>query len=192
MSENVAVSEEIESQDEAVEASPATPSAEDVATLKKRLAGKDQALTRAQQERDALKAEREALSKWKAEREEADLTEVERLQKRLAEFEQRASEAEARAERVRLASTYPLAVEAFGDDPLPSEERLATLQARLAAASATGGDEEQEPHVDPNRPRRSPATGSKPIEEMSAAELKRQLATYTGVTSLEDVPGWRG
>lgn len=187
--ENVAVADEAESPTEATEAPEATPASDELATLKKRLAGKDQALTRTAQERDALKAEREALVKWKAEREEADLTEVEKLQRRLAEFEERATKAEQAAERVRLASTYPLAVEAFGDDPLPSEDRLAVIQERLAAAAATEGDDE-EPRIDPNRPRRAPATGGKPIEQMNSAELKAHLASLKGVTSLEDVRGW--
>ena len=177
MSENVADSQEYESSEEVVEETTpveATPSGDDLATLKKRLAGKDQALTRTQQERDALKAEREALVRWKAEREEADLSEVEKLQRRLAEYETRAAEAEAKAERVRLERLYPLAVDAFGEDPLPSEDRLEALQERLAsAASAPAGDEE-EPRIDPNRPRRAPATG-KSIDQQSSDELAKSL-----------------
>ena len=48
----------------------ATP-AFDETTWKKRLAGKDQALTATQRERDAIKAERDALSQWKAAQEQA-------------------------------------------------------------------------------------------------------------------------
>lgn len=175
MPENVAVTEEIESQEEvATEATAeATPSTDDVATIKKRLAGKDQALTRVQQERDALKAERDAIARWKAEREEADLTEVEKLQKRLAEYEERATAAEQRAERIRLEKSYPLAVEFYGDDPLPSEERLEALQQRLSVEPATGDDEE--PRIDPNRPRRTPASGKAPSEK-SGDDLAKDLA----------------
>lgn len=174
--ENVAISEGIESQESPVEETEAeaTPSTEDVATLKKRLAGKDQALTRIQQERDAYKAERESLSRWKAEREETDLTEVEKLQRRVAEYEARATEAEAKAERVRLERLYPLAVDAFGDDPLPAESRLEALQERLAATSATGAEAQPEPRVDPNRPRRSPSSG-KSVDEQSGDELANSL-----------------
>lgn len=174
--ENVAATEASESlEDVANEAAPeATPASDDAATLKKRLAGKDQALTRIQQERDALKAERDAMARWKAEREEADLTEVEKLQKRLAEYEERATAAEQRAERIRLEKSYPLAVEFYGDDPLPSEERLEALQQRLAAASATGDDDEPEPRVDPNKPRRTPATGT-PLADKSGDDLAKSL-----------------
>lgn len=190
MSDEVAVADEIESSPAVPETAEATPSSEDIATLKKRLAGKDQALTRTQAERDALKAEREALSKWKAEREEADLSEVEKLQRRLAEFEQRAAEAEARAERIRLASDYPLAVEAFGDDPLPSEERLAALQQRLAATTATDEDESEAP-VNPNRPRRAEPVGKKPIDKMSQDELRAEIRRQsTGLGSLNDIPSF--
>lgn len=177
MPENVAVPDEIESPEEADEApDPTTPPTEDVATLKKRLAGKDQALTRIQQERDRLKAEADALARWKAEREEASLTEVEKLQKRLAEFEERATAAERLAERIRLEKSYPLAVDLFGDDPLPSEERLAALQDRLAATVATGDDEAPEPRIDPNRPRRPVGGSGKPLTDKSAAELEADLA----------------
>lgn len=175
MPENVADAAEFESP-EAVEAE-ATPSTDELATVKKRLAGKDQALTRIQQERDALKAERDALSAWKAQQEEASLTELEKLQRRLAEVESAKAEAEARAERIRLEKSYPLAIELFGDDPLPSEERLEALEQRLASASATGDDEDSEPRIDPNRPRRPVGGSGKPISEKSEAELTADLRT---------------
>jgi hypothetical protein len=194
VSENVADIEDVESQDDAaVEAeAPATPSVDELATLKKRLAGKDQAYTKLKAEADAIKAEREALSKWKAEREEADLTEVEKLQRRLAEAEQAAADAAARAERVRLTATYPLAVDLFGDDPLPSEERLSALQQRLANAATTGEEEAPEPRIDANNPRR-PARGVKSLADMTEAELRDSLREQAkSFGSLEDVSSWVG
>lgn len=176
MSENVAATDEIESPEGAADEAeqPTTPSAEDLATLKKRLAGKDQAYTKLKAEAEALRLERESLSKWKAEKEQADLTEVERLELRAVAAEKAAAEAEARAERIRLASEYPLAVEAFGDDPLPSEERLAALQKRLAATSATDEDEEP-PRIDPNNPRRPSRGGEKPLDQQTGDEIAENL-----------------
>lgn len=171
MSEIVALSEETESL-EAPEAE-ATPSADELATLKKRLAGKDQAYSALKKQFDAIAAEKDGLSKWKAEKEYSDLSEVEKLQRSLADAESRIAAAEQRAERARLASTYPLAVEMFGDDPLPSEERLAALQQRLTPVEATGG-EDTDTRVDPNRPRRTVA-GAKPVDRQTTDELVSSL-----------------
>lgn len=174
MSENVAVDDEIESPE--AEEAPTTPSPDELATLKKRLAGKDQAYTKLKAEADALKAEHESLSKWKAEKEYSDLSEIEKLQRKAVEAEERAAAAEARAERIRLNATYPLAVELFGDDPLPSEERLAALQQRLGSASATGEEGEPEPtHIDPNNPRRVPRS-DRPVRDQNPDELVASLA----------------
>lgn len=174
---------------------PTTPDPEELTTLKKRLSGKDQALTKTKAEYEAAKAELEALRRWKAEKEDADLSEVEKLQKRLAEKEAEAAEARAEANRIRLASTYPLAIDFYGDDPLPSEERLAALQKRLAATAATGAEDEVDDDVDPNTPPRPPAKGgsTKPLSDLTVAELRervRKEASQFG--SLGQVPGWVG
>lgn len=174
MSENVAVDGEATESPEPTE-EPTTPPAEDVATIKKRLAGKDQALTRITQERDAAASELATLRKWKAEREEADMSEVDKLARRLAEAEARAAQAEANAERVRLERLYPDAVGLFGDDPLPTEDRLSALQERLASATEPGTPEPKEPRIDPNRPRRAAGGTGKSIEEMTVDELTASL-----------------
>lgn len=176
----------VESQ-EAVEAE-ATHEPEELTTLKKRLAGKDQAYTKLKAEAEALRAEREALSRWKAEREESDLSEVEKLQKRLAEAEERATAVEAEKERIRLQSSYPLAVEFYGDDPLPSEDRLAALQKRLGTTAAT---EQVESDVDPNTPprRSTGVTAPEPTIEELKANLRREASKYD---SLEQMGSWAG
>lgn len=174
MSENVAVDGEATESPEPTE-EPTTPPAEDVATIKKRLAGKDQALTRITKERDDAATELATLRKWKAEREEADMSEVDKLARRLAEAEARAAQAEASAERVRLERLYPDAVGLFGDDPLPNEDRLSALQERLASATEPGAAEPKEPRIDPNRPRRPASGRGKPIEDMEIDELTASL-----------------
>lgn len=131
---------------------PATP-AFDEATWKKRLAGKDQALTTAQKERDALKAQLAELSKWKAEKEQADLSEVERLQLQIQNLEKERETAVREAKAVRLAKEYPLAVDLLGDQATSFDEaRLAEINARLAQEA----EDESAPRVDPNTPRRNP------------------------------------
>jgi hypothetical protein len=137
--------------EESVE-TPATP-AFDEATWKRRLAGKDQALTAAKQEAARIKAEAEALAKWKAEREQADMTELEKLQRQIAEFEARATAAEAAANAARLAREYPLAAELLGDDiGLFDPTRVAEINGRLAKEQ---GDESDPSRIDLNNPRRS-------------------------------------
>lgn len=168
----VAEAEVVESQaDDASEESvetPATPGF-DEATWKKRLAGKDQALTAAQREREAIKAERDALAKWKAEREGSDMTELEKANARAVAAEERAKQAEAAATAAKLAREYPLAAEALGDDiALLTVERIAELNGRLSQ-EAEEEESEPEPRTDPNQPRRgSVRTAPRTIEDAKA------------------------
>jgi hypothetical protein len=175
VSENVADEAAIESPETPEGEPEATPATDELTTIKNRLAGKDKALTRIQQERDAAKAELDALRQWKAEKEEASLTELEKLTKRLADAEREKAEAIASAERIRLEKSYPDAVSFYGDDPLPNEDRLQALQERLAAVATPGDDEEPEPRIDPNRPRRTGQSGVKSNEDKSVAELAADL-----------------
>lgn len=87
----------------------ATPDVEDVATWKKRLAGKDQALTAAQKALEVIKTESENLKRWKAEQEQANMSEFEKAQVKLATLEAELNQTKeyARMERIRLAApTY--------------------------------------------------------------------------------------
>ena len=153
-----------------VVAEPTTPVV-DEATWKRRLSGKDQALTAAQQERDAIKAERDALSKWKAEQETANMTE---LQKAIAERDKLASEAaaaKAEAAAIRLGAKYPLAAKLLGDDLSKFDEtRVADINGQLAkeeAAESAAPDA----RIDPNSPRRTvpKAASSDPLKDAMAA-----------------------
>lgn len=137
---------------EATADAPATQSS-DEATWKKRLAGKDQALTAAQRERDAVKAERDDLAKWKAEKEQANLTEIEKLQQERDRLTSEVGAAKAEALAAKLSRQYPLAAEILGDDLSKFDEvRVAEIDGRLAKEKAA--ESEPEPRVDPNSPRR--------------------------------------
>lgn len=144
----------------------ATP-AFDETTWKKRLAGKDQALTAAQQERDRLKAERDALSQWKAEQEQANMTELQRTQAERDALKAERDQAKAEATAVRLSAQYPLAAELLGEDLTKFEEtRVAEINGRLAKEQAA--ESAPEPRVDPNSPRRTPIARP-PADDLSAA-----------------------
>jgi len=171
MSEVVAIdtapeSQVLEGQPEGSPAAEATP-AFDETTWKKRLAGKDQALTAAQQERDRLKAERDALSQWKAEKEQADMTELQKLQAERDRLKAEADAAKAEAAATRLSAQYPLAAELLGGDLSKFDEvRVAEINGRLAKEQAA---EVAEPRVDPNSPRRTPVARP-PADDLEAAK----------------------
>lgn len=158
MSEVVAVVSEGESQDTEVTSQdatevPATPTV-DEATWKKRVAGKDQALTAAQRERDAFKAERDSLSAWKAQTEQANMTELQKLQAERDQSVSDAAAARAEATAIRLGTKYPLAAELLGDDLSKFDEvRVAEINGRLTKEQEAESDE---PRIDSNSPRRTP------------------------------------
>ena len=81
----------------------------DVTTWKKRLAGKDQALTATKKELDEIRSKADELSRWKAQQEQASMSEFERAQAKIQELEQKAAAAEQTVREVRLAREYPLA-----------------------------------------------------------------------------------
>lgn len=170
MSEVVPVLTAPESQPEEAPEAPeevATP-VEDVTTWRKRLAGKDQALTATQKQLAAVKAEAEALSKWKAEKEQADLSEVEKLQRRISELETSEQTARAEATAVRLRAEYPLAADLLGDDLTKFDlARVAEINGRLAKEQAAES-EQPEPRMDPNSPRRPIA--KPPANSLEAAK----------------------
>lgn len=170
MSEVVPIETDDESQTSEVTSddatsTPATPSI-DEATWKRRIAGKDQALTATQKERDAIKAERDELSRWKAEQEQANMTELQKVQAERDRLAAEAAEARAEAAAIRLSSKYPLAAELLGDDLSKFDEaRVAEINGRLVKEQA---EESEEPRIDSNSPRRT--APAKPADDLAAAK----------------------
>jgi superfamily II RNA helicase len=146
----------------------------DVTTWKKRLAGKDQALTATKKELDELKSRAEELAKWKAEQEQASMTEYEKAQAKIRELEQKAAAAEQAAKEERLAREYPLAHQFLRDTSgLDEVGRAAALENFFKQASATSRAEESVPSpVDPNNARRTTAA---PVEKPTSKSISDAL-----------------
>ena len=130
-----------------------------------RFAGSQRSLTQTQKERDALKAERDALADFKAKAERANMSEIEALQADLAREREAAAAARAEANRLALASKFPLTAAVLGDKMPSDEEALAALEQRLAAGPAAGS--EPEPVIDPNNPRKTVTPALDPMEEVN-------------------------
>ena len=94
-------SQELENQD------LATTGEDDLATWKRRLAGKDQALTAAKKAADDLKSKYEELAHWKALQEEASLSEFEKAARRIKQLEDQLHTTETQYQTEKLASSYP-------------------------------------------------------------------------------------
>ena len=147
----------------------------DVTTWKKRLAGKDQALTATKKELDELKSKAEELARWKAEQEQASMTEFEKAQAKIRELEQKAAAAEQAAKEERLAREYPLAYQFLKDTGgLDEVGKAAALENFVRqAASATQTTEPEPAPVDPNNARRATAAPTeKPTSKSISDALK--------------------
>jgi predicted RNase H-like nuclease (RuvC/YqgF family) len=146
----------------------------DVTTWKKRLAGKDQALTATKKELDELKSKAEELARWKAEQEQASMTEFEKAQAKIRELEQKAATAEQAAKEERLAREYPLAYQFLKDTGgLDEVGKAAALENFVRqAASATQTTEPEPAPVDPNNARRATAA---PTEKPTSKSISDAL-----------------
>lgn len=152
----------------------ATPVEDELATLKKRLSGKDQALTRTKAEAEQLKAEKAEYQRKLAEYENANLTEVERLQKERDAAVKRADLAEQKALRAVLERKFPLTFDLLGDrTPVDDEAWLAEREARLRKEGSE--EESASPTVNANNPRRPIPSSAKALNEKSADELLSDL-----------------
>jgi chromosome segregation ATPase len=103
----VAAEQPLESQQEAVNPSAATEAEDDVATWKRRLSGKDQALTAAQKAAEEFKSKYEELAQWKAAQEEASLSEFEKAARKIKQLEDELKSTETRYETEKLKANYP-------------------------------------------------------------------------------------
>jgi hypothetical protein len=177
-------SQEADTSDEETVEQEATPTFDET-TYKKKVAGLSQANTRIARERDESRASLEAAQKKLAEYEQANLSEMEKLQLEVQRERAAREAAEARLSRVELARQFPLAAEAFGDDPFPSEERLAVIE-RLAAAAKGGETEEDEDDTTTpiltNTPRRNPPKRERPetADDIEARFRAMQNPFYQG------------
>lgn len=146
----------------------------DVATWKKRLAGKDQALTAAKKELDDIKSKAEELSRWKAEQEQAQMTEFEKAQAKIRDLESKAAAAEAAAKEERLAREFPLAYQFQKDTSgLDETSRAAALEKFIRDAASSKEQVETAPAiVDPNNARRATAA---PITKPDSKSITEKL-----------------
>lgn len=142
---------------EAVEPQVATtPAEDDVTTWKKRLAGKDQALTSAKAELDAIRKEADDLKRWKAETENANLSEFQKAQNRLAALETELNEAREVARNERLKSAYPNYAQFLADTAgLSDEARAASFEKYMAELRREQAKDGTDTFVEPNNPRKS-------------------------------------
>lgn len=147
----------------------ATEQQEDIATWKRRLAGKDQALTAAKKAAEEFQSKYEELAKWKAAQEEASLSEFERMERRAKELERQLEDARKTAETEKLRAQFPKYFEfAEKTRSLDEEQRAAEFEALIKQYS---GDQSPEAPRDANSPKRSvPKT-----EKMSPDKIKDAL-----------------
>lgn len=151
-----------------------TENENDITTWKKRLAGKDQALTATKKELDAIKSRADELARWKAEQEQASMTEIERAQARIRDLESKAAAAEQAVREERLAREYPLAYQFMKDTSnLDEVSRAAALESFVKQATSVGRTAEPEPApVDPNNARRVAAA---PIDKPTSKSISQKL-----------------
>jgi TolA-binding protein len=151
-----------------------TDNESDITTWKKRLAGKDQALTATKKELDEIKSRAEELSKWKADQEHAQMTEFEKAQAKIRELEQKAATAEQSAREERLAREFPLAHQFMKDTSnLDETSRAAALESFIKQAASVERTAEPEPApVDPNNARRVTAA---PIDKPNSKSISQKL-----------------
>jgi hypothetical protein len=149
----------------------------DVTTWKKRLAGKDQALTATKKELDEIKSKAEELSRWKAEQEQAQMTEFEKAQAKIRELESKAAAAEQSAKEERLAREFPLAYQ-FNKDTsgLDEASRAAALEKFIRDAASSKEQVETAPAiVDPNNARRATAAPTEKPNSKSISDALKAL-----------------
>lgn len=149
-----------------VEAAPAaaaeatTQDENDVTTWKKRLAGKDQALTSAKAELESIRKEAEELKRWKAETENANLSEFQKAQNRLAALEQELNEAKEVARNERLRNAYPNYAQFLSDTAgLSDDARAQAFEKYMANLRQEQGKAGADVFIEPNNPRKGGTTG---------------------------------
>lgn len=178
MADEAAPVEGAESPDEAApegEAEPTTqPDPE--ATWKRRIAGKDQALTTFKKENESLKGQLADYQRKVAEYENANLSEVEKLQREREQWKELAEQAKQEAASLRLRAKFPLASELLGESMPLDESALADIESRLATLKVKP-DEEIVEETNPSNPGRRTSPPAKPAQRTSE-DLKAELASF--------------
>lgn len=152
---------------------PESAKAEEDTELQRRLSGLSRRLDEALKERARLETElralREEAEKSKLER----MSDIERLTYERNKLEAELREAREAARRERLRAMYPAAASLFGDDPLPSEERLKVLEEKIRERG-------QSSHVEENNPMRQVTQKS---WEEEVAEANRAFLARMGLSA---------
>ena len=167
MAEEVAapIVEQSPAPEAAIEQPVATAQDEDVATWKKRLAGKDQALTAAQKELSQIREETEQLKKWKAEVEYANMTELEKVNLKAQNLEAELKATREAAERDTLAQKHPLYAQ-FAEK-VQGLSVSAQAEAFENFVSSVNKEQPKDTFVDVNAPRKSTPA----LKQRNAAEV---------------------
>lgn len=178
MADEAAPVEGAESPDDAApegEAEPTTqPDPE--ATWKRRIAGKDQALTASKREAESLKAQLAEYQRKVAEYENANLSEVEKLQRESQQWKALAEQAKQEAASLRLRSKFPNASDLLGDAMPLDESALADIESRLASLTAKPDDTIVE-ETNPSNPGRRNPLAAKSAQRTSE-DIKAELASF--------------
>ena len=146
-----------------------TDQEEDIATWKRRLAGKDQALTSAKKAADEFKSKYEELAKWKAIQEEASLSEFEKAERRAKELEKELHATKAEFERERLKSKYPAYFDFSEQVKELDQEAQAAAFEKLMKTAIGGGSTET--ISDANSPKKNVAKE----KQMKTEDIKDAL-----------------
>jgi hypothetical protein len=128
----------------------------------------DQARVKAQNEAKQLAADLEAARRELAARDEKDMSDLEKTQKERDRYKADAEKAEKLRARTELTYKFPHASETFGDEDLPSEAILATLEKKLTITPAASAPEAPAP---PNPQRTEPTAPARPKLEQVLASL---------------------
>lgn len=154
----------------------ATPETDDVATWKKRLAGKDQALTAAKKELDTLKGESDVLKRWKAEQEHANMSEFEKAQARLAALESELNQTKEDARQERIRSSSPNYAQFLADTAgLSDEARGAAFEGYLKEIKQAQREEKGIVSDAPNRPSVNTRKDSIPAGKRTIEDIVEEM-----------------
>lgn len=156
------------------EATGTPPAPDEVTTLRSRNAGLDAKVTELSKAQASLQAERDALAAQLAEAQKGVVDKDEALRAQVAAKDAELALARKEAAIARISAKYPETFGVLGEAAAAlTEDQLAASEARFAGVPAP---QETPRPVGANPPRQVGAT--KRIEDMTAAELRKHLATF--------------